>query len=148
MKIILVENVEKLGKIGDIAKVSDGYARNYLLPKRYAIVATANNLKKLSGIKEKAEQRRLEEENALKALAQKIEGTVLNFKRKADDNHHLYGSVSDVDIVKAMQESGFQIHKSIIKGDTHIKSIGNFDLSLHFAADIAANISVVVEKED
>ncbi len=148
MKIILVENVEKLGIAGDIAKVSDGYARNFLLPKRLAIVANANNLKKLGSIKEKAEQRRLEEENALKALAQKMEGTNLVFQRKADENDHLYGSVSDVDIVKAMAEKGFEIHKSIIRGEKHIKTTGTFDLSLVLAKDITANISVVIEKDE
>lgn len=148
MRVILLESLEKLGNAGSVVKVADGYARNYLIPRKYAIMANKNNLQKLESIKHEAEQKELEATNALKAIAQQIEGTELTFKRRADENDHLYGSVSDVDIAQALQEKGFDIHKSMIQGDRHIKTIGELDVEIHLTSDIKAVVKVIIEKEE
>ena len=148
MRVILLESIEKLGKVGSVVKVADGYARNYLIPRNYAILADKKNLQKIEGIKQEAEKKELEHLNALKALAQQIEGTELVYKRKADENDHLFGSVSDVDIVHSLKEKGFDIHKSMIRGEKHIKALGSFDIGIHLSSEIDAGVKVIVEKED
>lgn len=148
MRVILLESIEKLGKAGTVVKVADGYARNYLIPKNFAIIADKKSLKRIEVIKQQAEQKELEAHNALKALAQRMEGSELFFKRKADDNDHLYGSVSDVDIANALQEKGFEIHKSMIKGEKHIKALGAFDVDVHITGEISAVIKVIIEKDE
>jgi len=148
VRVILLETMEKLGKAGSVVKVADGYARNYLLPRNMAIMANKNNLKKLETIKSEAEQKELEATNALKALAQQVDGTQLIFKRKADENDHLYGSVSDIDIAHELNEKGFEVHKSMVIGEKHIKAIGTYDIEIQFASEITANIKVMVEKEE
>ncbi len=148
MRVILLESMEKLGKAGSVVKVADGYARNYLIPRNMAIMANKNNLKKLETIKTEAEQKELEATNALKALAQQVDGTELVFRRKADENDHLYGSVSDNDIANELNEKGFEVHKSMIRGEKHIKAIGTYDIEIQFASEISASIRVMVEKEE
>ena len=148
MRVILLESIEKLGKVGSVVKVADGYARNYLIPRKYAVIADKKNLQKIEAIKLDAEKKELEHINALKALAQKIEGIELAFLRKADENDHLYGSVSDVDIVHSLKEKGFDINKTMIRGEKHIKALGSFDIGVHLSSDIDANIKVIVEKEE
>jgi len=89
MKVILIKDTEKLGSAGSVLKVKDGFARNYLLPKKIAIIATKNNLSKLEQIKEKAEAEKTALENEYKLLVDKINNTELIFTRKADENGHL-----------------------------------------------------------
>jgi len=148
VRVILLESIEKLGKVGSVVKVADGYARNFLIPRNYAVIADKKNLQKIEAIKLVAEKKELEHINALKALAQKIEGIELVYQRKADENDHLYGSVSDVDIVQSLKEKGFEIHKSMIRGEKHIKALGDYDVGIHLASDVDANIKVIVENEE
>ncbi len=148
MRVILLESIEKLGKVGSVVKVADGYARNYLIPRNYAILADKKNLQKIEAIKQDAEKKELEHINALKVIALQIEGMDLVYKRKADENDHLYGSVSDVDIVRSLEEKGFDIHKSMIRGEKHIKALGTYDIEIHLTTDINTNIKVIVEKEE
>ena len=148
MRVILLQSIEKLGEVGSVVKVADGYARNFLIPKNFAIIANKNNLKKLEAIKEEAEQRELEAKNALKAIAQQLEGMELRYQRKADENDHLYGSVSDVDIAHTLHEKGFDVHKSMVRGEKHIKALGEYEIEIHFASDINATIKVIVEKDE
>ncbi len=147
MKIILVTDIYKLGKAGDVVKVANGYARNYLLPRNYAIMATKSNLQKIEKIKEAAEKERVKLENEQKMLAEKLNEINLTFKRKTDENEHLYGSVSEVDIAKALSETGYDIKKSQIKMDKHIKELGTFEVKVVLSSEIEAKIKVNVEKE-
>ncbi|MCK4312951.1 MAG: 50S ribosomal protein L9 [Candidatus Cloacimonetes bacterium] len=147
MKVILVKDIAKMGLAGSVIKVADGYARNYLLPKKLVILATKSNLAKIETIKKKAELEKLEIENHFKALALKINETTLTFTRKADENEHLFGSVSENDIVKSLAEKGIEIHKSVVDIQKHLKEIGSFDVQIAFSSEITANLKVNIEKE-
>ncbi|HPV15202.1 MAG TPA: 50S ribosomal protein L9 [Candidatus Cloacimonadota bacterium] len=147
MKVILMQHIEKLGAKGDLVNVKRGYARNYLIPRGFAIYATPYNMKKLEEIRKiaKAEEAtRLEE---LKNLAAKINGTTLSFTRKTDEQGNLYGSVSDTDIVNELNSKGLQVHKSAVQLDKHIKELGVFDIELKLHKDVEARIKVEVKKE-
>lgn len=147
MKVILVKDITKMGLAGSVIKVADGYARNYLLPKKMVILATKNNLAKIETIKKKAELEKLEIENHFKALAMKINDITLKFTRKADENDHLFGSVSENDIVKSLAEKGIEIHKSVVDIQKHLKEIGSFEVKIAFSSEITANLKVNIEKE-
>jgi large subunit ribosomal protein L9 len=147
MKIILLKDIYKVGQAGDVVKVANGYARNYLLPKKFAIMATKLNLKKIEKIKEEAEKERIKYITEQKILAEKLQSVNLSFKRKTDENNHLYGSVSEVDISKALKELGFDIKKSQIKMEKHIKELGDFEVEIVFTQDIKSVIKINVEKE-
>lgn len=148
MKLILIEDVIKLGKAGDVVSVSPGYGRNFLLPKKIAVLATPKSMKNLDAIKKAAEEKALRAESLLKATALDIDGIELTFFRKADETGHLYGSVSDNDIVNAINEKGFDIHRNMIKGDKHIKELGNYTLTVSFTPKIQASINVIIRPED
>ncbi|MDD3051068.1 MAG: 50S ribosomal protein L9 [Candidatus Cloacimonetes bacterium] len=147
MKIILVENMKHVGKAGDVVKVADGYARNYLLPRNFAIFASPANLKKVEEIKKEAQLKELEAENKLKAIAAKVEGLTLNFAKKADENGHLFGSVTEYDISNALKEKEFDINKNLISLDNHIKELGDFEVEIKFNSSIKAKIKVSVTGE-
>ncbi len=147
MKVILVKDIAKMGLAGSVIKVADGHARNYLLPKKLVISATKSNLSKIENIKKKAELEKLEIENHLKALALKINDTMLTFTRKADENDHLFGSVSENDIVNSLAEKGIEIHKSAVNIQKHLKEIGSFDVQIVFSSEITANLKINIEKE-
>lgn len=147
MKIILTKDITKLGVAGSVVTVKDGYARNYLLPQGFAILATAYNLTKVEEIKKVADQERLERENVLKAFAAKIDGTELTFLRKVDENEHLFGSVSENDIVQALAEKDIDVHKSTVKIDKHLKELGEFDVVVALTQDITATLKVKIDKE-
>jgi len=147
MKIILLRDIHKLGLAGDIVKVADGYARNYLLPKNFAILATKGNVSKVEKIKQEAEKERTIVRTEQKELAEKMNDIILTFKRKIDENEHLYGSVSEVDIQKELKNAGFEVSKSNIKMEKHIKELGSFDVEIALTSDIRSKIKVNVEKE-
>ncbi|MBT7470214.1 MAG: 50S ribosomal protein L9 [Candidatus Cloacimonetes bacterium] len=147
MKIILASDIASLGQAGDIVNVANGYARNYLLPQNLAVLATKGNLSRIEKIKKEAEIKRLVLENEYKALAKQIEGVELSFTRKADDDEHLFGSVSEFDIVNALVEKGIQVQKRNVHMKKHLKEVGEFEVVIHLAAGIETNIKIKVDKE-
>jgi large subunit ribosomal protein L9 len=147
MKIILIKDINKVGSAGDVLKVADGFARNYLLPKKFAIIATKRNVEKIETIKKEAELVRLEVENKFKAIAMKLTDVQLEFIRKADENGHLFGSVSEIDVANALIEKEFEVHKSNVNMSKHLKEIGTFDVEIMFTTEITANIKVNIENE-
>ncbi|MFC1887915.1 50S ribosomal protein L9 [Candidatus Cloacimonadota bacterium] len=147
MKIILTKEIKKLGSAGDLVNVADGYARNYLLPRKFAIIATKNNINKIESIKKEAEIAKLEIENKYKAIALKLADVELSFVRKADENGHLFGSVSEIDIANALEEKELEVHKSNVNLSKHLKELGSFDVEILFTTEITANIKVNIENE-
>ena len=147
MKVILKQDINKKGVAGDVIKVADGYARNYLLPRGFAILANPYNLSKVDLSRKEAEIAKLELENKYKALALQVSGVSLSFKRKADEHDHLFGSVSEVDIANALAEQDIDIHKAFINMENHLKNIGEFIVPISFPGDINSSLKVVVEKE-
>jgi len=147
MKVILVEDLKKVGKAGDVIKVSNGFARNYLLPRNYAIFASKENLIKVESIKKDSDIKKTEAINQLKALALRVEGTELHFNRKSDESGHLFGSVSENDISLALVEKGFDIKKNMIDLEKHLKEVGTFNVQIALNAEIKAEVKVVVNNE-
>jgi len=147
MKIILTTDIRKVGSAGDVVKVADGFARNYLLPKKYAIVASKGNLARVETIKKDAEIARLEIENKYKATVLKLADVELTFQRKADENGHLFGSVSEKDIASILEEKELDVHKSNIVLEKHLKELGSFEVEIAFTSEIKANIKVNIENE-
>jgi large subunit ribosomal protein L9 len=148
MKVILKEDIPKLGRMGETVQVAPGYGRNYLIPQGKAIRATSKNLKALEHermlIQRKADLARKEAEG----VAGKISGLTLTLSRKVVDEDKLYGSVSVGDISQALKEAGVEIERKLIRLDEPIKSLGEFQVSIKVHADVTAEITVQVVKEE
>ncbi len=147
MKVILTENIEKVGVKGEVINVKRGFARNYLVPRDFAIYATPQNMKNLVGIKQRfadEENKRLEH---LKLVAEKITGLHLAYTRKVDENDHMYGSVSEMDIMHELKEKNIDIPKTAVLMDKHIKQLGEFEVDIRLHKDINVKVRGTVLKE-
>ena len=148
MKVILREDIPKLGRMGDTVQVARGYGRNYLIPKGKAIAATSRNMKALEHermlIQRQADLVRQDAEG----LAAKIGGLTLSLARKVIDEDKLYGSVSVSDISQALEEAGVEIERKLIMLDEPIKSLGEFQVPVKVHADVTAELTVQVTKEE
>jgi large subunit ribosomal protein L9 len=147
MEVILTKDIKRIGEAGEIMKVKDGFARNYLLPKGLAIVANEYNKNKIEAIKKEALKVREELHNKYKALVDLLEDVELTFSRKADENDHLFGSVSENDISEALAEKEINVHRSHIILPKHLKELGSFEVEIEFTSEIKTNIKVNIEKE-
>ncbi len=147
MKILLITDVKDLGMAGDVVVVKDGYARNYLLPKNYAVMATNDALKKIETIKADAEKIRNAKIEEYKATINKLNNVALTFVRKADENDSLYGSVTDFDIVNALAEQGININKNNLVIGHSIKDLGDTEVNVDFGSDLTATVKISVVKE-
>lgn len=148
MEIILREDVERLGSRGQVVKVADGYARNYLLPKRLAVPATEANKK----IVEQERQAHLRREAKLKGeaedLAKLMTGVAVTIAQKAGENDQLFGSVTSKDIAEALEGQNYTIDRRKIHLDQPIKQLGEFKVPVHLHRDVTAEITVNVVKEE
>lgn len=147
MKVILIEHIENLGAKGELVNVKRGYARNYLIPRAYAIYATPQNMKRLSLIQEDlkaSEEKKLAE---LKLLAEKIASVKLTFKRKVDDQGTMFGSVSANDIVHALAEQELSVQRSMVLLEQHLKELGEHSVQLRLHKDIVTDLTFVVEAD-
>jgi large subunit ribosomal protein L9 len=148
MKVLLCQDVEKLGWLGDVVEVSVGYARNFLLPQRLAIEATKKNVESLAEAKaQRAEQRRLEREH-VEAAAKAVNGAQIVISAKANEQGHLFGSVSAHDVAENLRSQGFEVHDDVIKMSDNIKEVGTYDINLKYASDVTASVKVVVVSQD
>ena len=148
MKIILTKDIKALGEAGKLVKVKAGYARNHLLPNGFAIYAIPKNLSKIEEIKKIAADEKIALYGKYKEVINKIEGIELTFTRRADENNHLFGSVSENDIVKALAEKEIEIHKANIIMEKHLKEVGSFDVEVSFASDLKTTIKVNINIEN
>ena len=148
MKVLLCEDVDKLGFLGDVVEVKSGYARNYLLPCGVAKVPTEGNIKSLADEKAKrASERKLvrvQLERAVKA----VEGAEAVIAATANEQGHLFGSVSQSDIAANLRDQGFEVADKMVKLDTHIKEVGTHEVTVKLAFDLAATITVTVVAQD
>jgi large subunit ribosomal protein L9 len=147
MKIILLDDVPKLGRRGEVREVSDGYARNYLLPHRLALAATAGNLKNLDSIKARQEQRAVRQRTEAEQMAQAIEALSFAQTRQASDEGRLFGSVGRADIAVFLAENGIEVEKRRIGLDEPIKALGEFSVPIRLHGDVTASLKVVVGRE-
>jgi large subunit ribosomal protein L9 len=147
MKVMLVKDVYKLGRAGDIKKVADGYGRNFLIPQGFAVLATAGALKQVERIKAQAEIRRNTQNEELKGVAEQISGVVLTFPAKAGETGKLYGSITTQDIATALTEKiRFEVKRQQV--DTQpIRSLGEFNAHVRLTMDLMPEIKIVVYRE-
>ena len=148
MKVLLCQDVEKLGWLGDIVEVKSGYARNYLLPYGIATVPSQGNVRSLAKAKAaKAEERQLVRKQLERAV-EAVEGAEAVIASKANELGHLFGSVTERDIAVNLREQGFEIADGMVKlVHGHIKEVGTHEITLKLAADLTATISLVVVSE-
>ncbi|KHO61605.1 50S ribosomal protein L9 [Thermoanaerobacter sp. YS13] len=147
MKVILVKDVKNVGKAGEVINVSDGYGRNYLLPRGLAIEATESNIKVLNEKKKAEEKKRQQELEEAKEMAQKLSNLSLVLKVKAGENGKLFGSVTSKDVEEALKEKGFDIDKKKISFDETVKTTGTYyvDIKLYQGVTAKVKIDVVAE---
>jgi large subunit ribosomal protein L9 len=148
MQIILQEDVEKLGHRGDVVTVKPGYARNFLLPKKLAVEATAGNLKAIERIRTALAKKTATELEAAQKQAELLNGVSLKFTRKTGENDQMFGSVTAGDISEALAAQGFKIDKRQVQLPEAIKIIGESQVTIKVFRDVTAQIKVAVSKEE
>jgi large subunit ribosomal protein L9 len=146
-KLLLNESVKHVGRVGDVVEVSSGYARNFLIPNGIAVQPTPNNLKKVETLK--AEAIRLEKEARAKqeAMIAKLEGVEVAIERRANDQGHLFGSVSATDISKALAAQGFEVAAEDVYLPGKLDRINKYNVDVGFADDLRASIKVYVSPD-
>lgn len=147
MEVILKEDVPKLGSRGDVVKVAAGYGRNYLLPKKLAIEATAANKAVIEQMKAAAVRRLAKEKGDAELLAKQFEGVSLLFTRKAGENDQLFGSVTSADIAQELENRGFNIDRRKIEVDQPLKSVGEFAVAIKLHREVSVQVKVTIAKE-
>ncbi len=147
MKVILKQNVPSLGKAGDLIKVHDGYARNYLIPKGLAIEANEKNIKTFEHEKRNILQKAEKEQKSAEDVASVLANVTLSFSRKVGDQDKIFGSVTTKDIEEALKEKGYNIDRKMIILDEHIKSLGEFKVKIKLTAGVETEFKVIVTGE-
>lgn len=148
MKIILKEDVAKLGSKDQVVEVSDGYARNFLLPRKLAVIADAGQRKKANELKQTEARHVAKEIEEAKHLAEKIGKIVCTIKAKAGESDKLFGSVTSQDIAQALEKDGLSIDKRKIEIEKSIKELGTYQVPIKVAEEITAQLKIIVVKEE
>ena len=147
MQIILQEDVEKLGTRGQVVEVKAGYARNFLLPRKLALEASPGNMKRLEKMRAVFAKKEAVEKGDAQKLAELVSAVSLEITRKAGENDHLFGSVTNADISEALAAQGFTIDKKRIVLAEPIKIIGEFEIPLKLHREVTTNVKLAVKKE-
>lgn len=148
MEVILREDVSNLGHRGDVVKVADGYARNYLLPKKLAKEATDSNRAEIEQMKAAAVRRSAKEKAEAEQLVTQLNAVALVFTRKVGEQEHLFGSVTSADIAQGLAEKGFNVDRRKVQLDEPLKATGEFHIPVKLHRDVTAHISVTVKGEE
>jgi len=147
MEVILRETIDTLGRAGQVVKVANGYARNYLLPKKLAYLATPGNLKVIEFERQSLVRREAKQVDGAQKLKEMLDKVALVFRRKVGEQNALYGSVTNADISEELEKKGFEIEKRKIHMDDHIKELGDFDVPIRLFKDVTASVKVTVEAD-
>ncbi len=148
MKVILKEDVEKLGRRGDVVNVAPGFGRNFLIPRKMAMAVTPTNVKAIE-IERQALKKKVEiERKSFQSLAQKLNQVSLTFTRRAGEKDVIFGSVSSGDVKEALDGLGYDIDKKKILLDEPIKRLGNFTVPVKISAEDRAEVKIVVASEE
>jgi large subunit ribosomal protein L9 len=147
MEVILKENVKGIGRAGDIVKVSEGYARNFLFPSKKAVPATAGAVKDVQLKESRKEEKAKDEDKYFRQLATKLDGVEITIKKKASDDDKLFGSVTEADIADELKKAGFELDKQSIVMEGHIKELGLRTVTVKFKHGIETKIKVWVIKD-
>jgi large subunit ribosomal protein L9 len=148
MKVLLCEDVENLGFLGDVVEVKAGFARNYLLPQSVATEPTEANIKALAETKAKRAEERKIARRQLERAAEAVEGAEVVLTARANESGHLFGSVTERDIAANLREQGFMIADDMVQLSEHIKEVGTHQVALKITPDLTANINVIVVSQD
>ncbi|MDR3608048.1 MAG: 50S ribosomal protein L9 [Oligoflexia bacterium] len=148
MQVILLENVENLGRIGDLVNVTDGYARNYLLPRKLVAAADAANITAIEHHKRSLEKKRLAARSTAEELAKKLADYSCTISRKVGEGDKLFGSVSTSDIADSLKKAGFVVEKRMIQLEHPIKALGVHPVEVRLEPEVIATMKVWVVKED
>jgi large subunit ribosomal protein L9 len=144
MKVILIEGVDDLGSAGQVLNVKDGYARNYLIPKKKALAATPENIRKMEQMREEIEAKQLKVRSEAEELAQRLSAMSLTIPRQAGENEKLFGSVTSIDIERALHEAGVDVERKRILMREPIKSLGDYQVPIRLHPDVTAPLKVSV----
>ena len=147
MEVILREHVDNLGKRGEIVKVADGFARNYLLPRKLALPATAGNRKHVERERKIMETREAEEKAAAEAISTRLATVDISIARRVGDTEQLYGSVTAADIVEFLKGKGFEVDRRKLILPEPLKALGEFDVPLKLHREVTVPLKVKVVKE-
>jgi large subunit ribosomal protein L9 len=148
MEVILKEDVNKLGHRGDVVKVADGYGRNYLLPHKLAMEATAANKAVIDQMRQAAVRRSAKEKSEAELLVNQLNQVELVFKRKVGENEHLFGSVTSAEIAHQLEEKGFTIDRRKLQLEEPLRQLGEFHVPVKLHREVTAHIKVTVKPED
>jgi large subunit ribosomal protein L9 len=147
MEVILKEDVAKLGSRGEVVKVSEGYGRNYLLPHKLAIEASAANKAVIEQMRAAAVRRQAKEKSDAELLAKQFDGVSLQFTRRAGENGQLFGSVTSADVAHELEHRGFKIERRKIQLDEPLKTLGDFTVPVKLHKDVTTSVKVTIVKE-
>ncbi len=147
MEVILKQDVNKLGARGDVVKVAEGYGRNYLLPRKLAIIANEGNKAVIAQMKAAAVRRSAKEKSQAEELAKQFEGLSVAFQRRSGEHDQLFGSVTSGDIAEAIAKKGINLDRRQIQLHDPLKTLGEFTVPVKLHKDVAAHLKVVIEKE-
>ncbi len=147
MQIILAQDIRKLGKAGDVVKVKEGFARNYLLPKKIALLATPANVKRIEARRAQLREEAEKQQQEAQALAEKLNKLSCTVTVEVNDLDKLYGSVTTADIVKALEVEGFTIEKKALVLDKQIQDLGVYDIGIQLHPQVTAKIKLWVAKK-
>ncbi len=148
MKVILLKDVEKLGKKGEVKEVADGYARNFLIPKKLVVLATKDEIIKLEELKEVESQKSEKELVQFQELATQLDGLELEILAKVSEEEKLFGAITNIQIVEKLKEQGIKINKEYIKLENPIKEIGEYEVIIELPHNLEAKIKLIITKEN
>lgn len=148
MNVILLDHIEELGSVGQTVKVKDGYARNYLLPRKLACLATEKNLNFYKGLIEAKQKKIAKAKGAAELQAQQISSVVLTFVRKSrDQDARLFGSVTNADVAEALAAQGYEIERRKVSLNEPVKRLGDYSAAVKLHPEVTATIKIVVSPE-
>jgi large subunit ribosomal protein L9 len=147
MEVILREHVDNLGRRGEVVKVADGYARNYLLPRKLALLVTDGNKKTIEREKVKFDAKELEEQKVAEAVAARLSSVEVQIARKVGETDVLFGSVTSADVAEALAAKGFDIDRRKFHLPEPIRKLGDFEVPLKLHRDVTTNVKVKVVAE-
>ncbi|QQR79458.1 MAG: 50S ribosomal protein L9 [Deltaproteobacteria bacterium] len=147
MEVILREDVPKLGKVGDVKKVSDGFARNYLIPQKKAMVADKGSLKRLEQEQKVIEARRAKAKQEAEALGQKISSITLTVEKQAGEEDKIFGTVSSREVADLLDKQGIKVDKRTILIKDAIRKLGEYSVEIHLHSEVVASLKLVLIKK-
>lgn len=147
MKIILKEDIKKIGKMGQIVDVADGYARNYLVPKGFAVEASTKNIRSLEHEKRIIQEKAKKLKDSAQDIASRISSMTLTIKAKAGEEEKLFGSVTTMDIAEALLNEGIEIDKKKISLEEPIKRLGSYSVQIKLHSDVSVPLNIQIIQE-